>query len=191
MRLFQCNRSAARERRRNLISGQEQRSSPHGIARQSRLGRNRYKAGSPVILPQWRFASNSPPRIGCCAGAEPACRGPHPRGRRYARGTSARRRSGPRSRPDTIGQSADDDTFVAVARHRSELQHPAPDRFIGDVEPGGGDRRASGHESKEYRRGMLNRPIYRHLRGGPVPSRTLKNSVLAKRNVGSSKVTLA
>ena len=79
------------------------------------------------------------------------------------------RRSGPRSRPDTIGQSADDDTFVAVARHRSELQHPAPDRFIGDVEPGGGDRRASGHESKEYRRGMLNRPIYRHLRGGPVP----------------------
>jgi hypothetical protein len=57
--LFQCNRSAARERRRNLISGQEQRSSPHGIARQSCLGRT---AGSAVILPQWRFANSSPPR---------------------------------------------------------------------------------------------------------------------------------
>jgi hypothetical protein len=41
--------------------GQEQRSSPHGIARLC-LGRNRYKAGSAVILLQWRFANGSPPR---------------------------------------------------------------------------------------------------------------------------------
>src|SRR5262249_9761945 len=69
---------------------------------------------------------------GCPARAGPACRAPRPRHRRHARDTSACRRSVPPSRPNAMDRLAEG---AAGAAAGPELYHPAPHRFIGDLDP--------------------------------------------------------
>ena len=76
----------------------------------------------------------------CRGGAGPACRGPRPRDRPHARGTSACRNPHHHlvqmpsiARPRAMPAQPPGD-------HKPELQHPAPHRFIGDLKPTFGEQ---------------------------------------------------
>jgi hypothetical protein len=62
-------------------------------------------------------------------GAEPACRGPRPRGRRHPTDTSAHRQSGPRSRPNAIGRLAEGAASPAVWQLSDRTSAPGAASF--------------------------------------------------------------